>query len=302
MRRKKTTVCITRPQLKKKKLRRVRLAVPIVLVALACMIGAPSAQLFTVKEIHLPSALLPAVSRQAHSEDLFAAILQGDALIVQHLLDDGIDPNEKTNDSVPAIVLAAKCGQAGIVDLLLTNDADPYAEDGAGMTAMDYAELQQNTRLMETMGAYGVSSSPEFRKAETNRTRFAAAGAQGAQQRMSRAQQLKFSQQANPGTGPITGETSARPILRLAAEPTWVWTYDNEIAAQNIRVSIRNDGDATARKVRVEALLPDRTKKLAFAGPADLPGRSKADYLALGKAKLGKAGKIEAKVSCENCR
>lgn len=79
---------------------------------------------------------------------LMDAVQKGDVAIAQILLDHGADGNLKSKDSQTALIIAAGRGDIALCDLLVSKGSDPTIKDSLGMSAMSYATLFKNEKLL----------------------------------------------------------------------------------------------------------------------------------------------------------
>src|SRR5215469_12015902 len=73
------------------------------------------------------------------TDSLFQAIQKGDATLVKHLLNQGVNADSEDADGTPALLLAALYGSADCVKLLLDHGANPNARNAAGATPLHWA-------------------------------------------------------------------------------------------------------------------------------------------------------------------
>ena len=72
------------------------------------------------------------------------------------MIDLGADMDRKTgwwNDT--ALMVAGQYNYRSVVTVLLDNGADPNIQDGEGWTAMDWAILFNNKRVVKILSSYG---------------------------------------------------------------------------------------------------------------------------------------------------
>src|SRR5262245_51820048 len=94
----------------------------------------------------------PATSKQP-SEDLFAAIRNGDHAVVKALLARGADTKQLNAEGETPLMWAALYSDANMIQLLLKRGADPNAKSQAGTTALSWAVDDLNkVRLLVAAG------------------------------------------------------------------------------------------------------------------------------------------------------
>jgi hypothetical protein len=112
----------------------------LLLVTLAVMVGL-SLLNYAVKL--LPSGLEAPTAAPKHSAEgtkaLLAAIERGNAQQVRQILELGIDPSQPGESGLTPLMLAARAGQAAIVEDLLAAGAEIGARTPDGQTARDFA-------------------------------------------------------------------------------------------------------------------------------------------------------------------
>ena len=95
---------------------------------------------------------------------LHLAALSGHERVVRLLLDMGADINVKYYDNNDtALHMAAILGYERVVRLLLDMGADINAKSNAGMTALDYASIEEHedvVQLLRRMGGLGNYAAP----------------------------------------------------------------------------------------------------------------------------------------------
>lgn len=80
-------------------------------------------------------------------KEIGAAVAGGDTAKVESLLDQGVDPNSKTDDGKTLLMLAAYLGHTDIAKLLIDKGADVNAKDQDGKTALMYAAEKNNIEI-----------------------------------------------------------------------------------------------------------------------------------------------------------
>jgi hypothetical protein len=81
------------------------------------------------------------------------ALMSKKVEVIRVLLDAGLDVNEKGEDGVTPLMLAAATGQIEAVKLLLTYGADVRAKDQNSRTAAEYARLSLNPETLALVAA-----------------------------------------------------------------------------------------------------------------------------------------------------
>ncbi len=76
-----------------------------------------------------------------------AAVANGDTAEAQSLLDQGADPNSKTDNGKTLLMLAAYLGHTDIAKLLIDKGADVNAKDQDGKRALMYAAEKNNLEI-----------------------------------------------------------------------------------------------------------------------------------------------------------
>jgi hypothetical protein len=74
-----------------------------------------------------------------YHKGLINAARQGHEVVMQRLLEKGVDVNVKNEDGETALRLAAENGHEAVVQLLLENGADVAEKDDGGLTALHWA-------------------------------------------------------------------------------------------------------------------------------------------------------------------
>lgn len=84
------------------------------------------------------------------------AVANGDTAEVESLLDQGVDPNSKTDDGKTPLMLATYLGHTDIAKLLMDKGADVNAKDQDGKTALMYAAEKNNVEIGKLLLANGA--------------------------------------------------------------------------------------------------------------------------------------------------
>jgi outer membrane protein OmpA-like peptidoglycan-associated protein len=79
------------------------------------------------------------------------AVANGDTAEVERLLDQGVNPDSKTDDGKTLLMLAAYLGHTDIAKLLIDKGADVNAEDQNGKTALMYAVEKNNVEVAKIL-------------------------------------------------------------------------------------------------------------------------------------------------------
>ncbi len=87
---------------------------------------------------------------------LMAASHGGNYKIVEHLLENGHDPNIQDCDSVTAIELACLRGQYTVTELLLKHNADPNIPTNDGWTPLINASQEGNLKIVQLLLKHGI--------------------------------------------------------------------------------------------------------------------------------------------------
>src|SRR5688500_14082776 len=106
----------------------------------------PIAEAIQKGDVHQVRTLLqsqPVLIREAHGAAgeplLLLAVAQGQPEIVEALLDQGADIDQRNGDGSTALHLAAQQGQEALIKLLLEHMADINATTNDGQTPMELA-------------------------------------------------------------------------------------------------------------------------------------------------------------------
>lgn len=93
----------------------------------------------------------------ASAQDIYEAVVNGDLVMVKEILAENPDLlNEKNADDLTPLNLACERGQAGIVDLLLKQGADPYLGDRENSQPIHLAAISGSIECMDLLLAHDV--------------------------------------------------------------------------------------------------------------------------------------------------
>lgn len=164
--------------------------------------------LFSVRRTGLMALLiigfataLPA-SAQSPQYDLLKAVDKADLVELNELLRKGVSPDTRTrSDRVPAILIAAHAGNAGVVKLLLDHDANPNISDNRGQTPLMARSIVGDTAMITMLLSYG---------ADPNRADIAQETAlmKAVRGRKFKAAQALIEAGADPNVQDLTGKTA----------------------------------------------------------------------------------------------
>lgn len=96
----------------------------------------------------------PEISRYA---DLASAVSSGDRAAVEKMIDRGGDVNQVRNNQVP-LIIAVKNDDIKMVRLLLSRGADVNLTDNQGNTAMIYAKVRADAKMIEILKNAGAKN------------------------------------------------------------------------------------------------------------------------------------------------
>jgi len=89
--------------------------------------------------------------------DLASAVLSGDRAAVEKMIKGGEDVNLARGNQVP-LIIAVKNGDAAMVKLLLSLGADVNLTDNQGNTAMIYAKVRADAKMIEILKNAGAKN------------------------------------------------------------------------------------------------------------------------------------------------
>jgi ankyrin repeat protein len=95
-----------------------------------------------------------AISTDRGYSPVMDAVWRKNLKITEYLISKGADLNFISSDGQPIMVLAVGNGDAKIVELLLNHGADPDLKDSMGMSARTYASLFKRPDLVELINKY----------------------------------------------------------------------------------------------------------------------------------------------------
>jgi uncharacterized protein len=78
---------------------------------------------------------------------LIYAATGGHAAVVRYLLDQGVRVDATSPNGTTALMMAVREHRIDVADLLIARGADPTRRNGAGLSALDYAEQGNETEL-----------------------------------------------------------------------------------------------------------------------------------------------------------
>ncbi len=110
------------------------------------------------KPVPVPKpAVQPAPVLQEKYSDLASAVSSGDAVAVESMLKDGWDPNQVRNNQVP-LIIAVKNDDVKMARLLIRHGADVNLTDSQGNTAMIYAKVRADAKMIEILKNAGAKN------------------------------------------------------------------------------------------------------------------------------------------------
>lgn len=107
-----------------------------------------------------PVAAIPQVRPAAEVSkyaDLASAVLSGDRTAVEKMIKGGEDVNLARGNQVP-LIIAVKNGDAAMVKLLISLGADVNLADNQGNTAMIYAKVRADAKMIEILKNAGAKN------------------------------------------------------------------------------------------------------------------------------------------------
>jgi len=84
-----------------------------------------------------------------------------DPALLRLLLAGGADPNARSTQGVPVLVLALGAGNSGMLDALLAAGADPNQPAMQGLTALHFAAMRGNVAMAQRLIAAGAKPRPD---------------------------------------------------------------------------------------------------------------------------------------------
>lgn len=94
---------------------------------------------------------IPSYKLENQDERLVFSVTGGADQMVALLLENGANPNTKSNEGDPVLVIAAKRGHLRIVEMLLDQGADPIAKGQEGLSASALAFGKDKTEIQELL-------------------------------------------------------------------------------------------------------------------------------------------------------
>ena len=95
-----------------------------------------------------PSFVKPATEiTSSFSTPLTMAVGKGDLAFIKKLIEYGADVNELSEDLSP-LMIAARYNKVEILNVLLSNGANPNVKNEKGFTALKYAQLSNATEAI----------------------------------------------------------------------------------------------------------------------------------------------------------
>ena len=103
------------------------------------------------------------------AEDFMKASIKGDVLVVQSLLDQGVDINcrDQTKNTRTALMWACHIGHLELARVLIAREAAVNATDRRGETALMYACTQGRVECVRLLLEHGADSSMKSKGGES---------------------------------------------------------------------------------------------------------------------------------------
>ena len=93
---------------------------------------------------------------------LTSAILQGNAKLLQNLIDQGINPNYPSDGEFCPLILACIHGNFEIVKILVENDAKLESKDASNMTPLMLSVLNGHIEIVKYLVSNGANVNHEI--------------------------------------------------------------------------------------------------------------------------------------------
>lgn len=110
-----------------------------------------------VKPVQPAPVVAPPPVLQEKYADLASAVSSGDAAAVAGMLKDGWDPNQVRGNQVP-LIIAVKNDDVRMVRLLIRHGADVNLTDSQGNSAMIYAKVRADAKMIELLKNAGAKN------------------------------------------------------------------------------------------------------------------------------------------------
>jgi len=98
-------------------------------------------------------------SDEAGYTPLIKAVMKGHVDFISFILEEGADPNAKTNEGFTALMAASESGDTSILKLLLDHKADPDIRNFQGATSLHIAASLGNTEILKILLESGADAS-----------------------------------------------------------------------------------------------------------------------------------------------
>ncbi len=139
---------------------------------------------------------------QSPQYDLLKAVDEADLVKVNDLLRSGVSPDtRRRSDRTPALVIAAQSANAGVVKLLLDNEANPNLSDNRGQTPLMVRAVVGDTNMIKLLLSYGADPN----RADTGQETALMKAVRG---RKFKAAQALIDAGADPNVQDLTGKTA----------------------------------------------------------------------------------------------
>ena len=91
--------------------------------------------------------------------NLLNACIQNDFKLVQSLIQEGIDPNQRFEMGATALMIATQEGNKDIVEFLLAQGADPNQKTETDISPLMVAAAKGNTEIAKILVSNGAKTS-----------------------------------------------------------------------------------------------------------------------------------------------